>query len=108
MSRKLVDPKLLSLKDVNGSYIKPEEPKKPEDTTPVFKDADVDLDSLLHGQLLALARMTKHLVDSSLHGADKDNVDSLSKCIKLTLELKEKERELLDKLEDEDLDDSLE
>lgn len=68
-------------------------------------DPEVSLDDILGKQLLALARVTKQLVmASSGGGMTKDEIQSLATCIKVTMDLKAKEKELLDTLTDEELE----
>lgn len=66
--------------------------------------SDVSLDSILNRQLLALERVTKQLVIASSSGSmTKDEIQSLATCIKITLDLKAKEKELIDGMSDEEL-----
>lgn len=100
MSRKIVPP---SNKDINGAYLPPVPPPVVSGETPSFKDPDVDLQGLLYGQLLALARTTKIYVERSLLSMTKDDVAALATLIKVTMELRAQEKELFDKLTEEEL-----
>lgn len=64
----------------------------------------ISLDSILDRQLLALHRVTKQLVRLSNGQMTKDEIQSLATCIRITMELKAKEKELLDTMSDEDLE----
>lgn len=62
------------------------------------------LDELLSKQLAALDKITNQLVIAAGTGnATKDEIQSLATCIKLTMDLKVKENEILENLSDEDL-----
>ncbi len=91
-------------KDENGMYIK-EEPPKTAAPPPALTVQDVLLDDILKRQLTALSRVTRQLVLSATAGyMTKDEIQSLATCIKVTMELKMKENELLEALTDEDLE----
>lgn len=88
-------------KDESGAYIKSPAPP-PE---PPVRVADLSLDAILSKQLLALERVTKQLLISASSGAMSNaEIQSLATCIKTTLDLKEREKELLDTLSDEELE----
>ena len=79
-----------------------------KETSPKDKEvlavSDISLDSILKRQLQTLQRVTKHIANSSLVGPlTKDEIQSLATCIRLTMDLKEKENEILDRMSDEDL-----
>lgn len=67
--------------------------------------SDASLDNILNRQLLALERVTLQLLTSAnsgkMTGAE---IQSLATCIKITLELKSNEKELLADLSDEQLE----
>lgn len=66
---------------------------------------DISLDAILGKQLLALERVTRQLVLSASTGnMTKDEIYSLSTCIKITLELKGLEKDIIEDLSDEDLE----
>lgn len=93
------------LKDSTGAYCPPEGAKKdtPRVSAPAV-DPDLSLDDILKRQLTALNRITIQLTTRSASGdMTKDEIQSLATCIKVTLELKAKESELLDDLTDEEL-----
>lgn len=94
-------------KDATGAYVKQDLPPPAPDVNapaPTFLSQDIDLASLLEGQILALARTTQHLLVKSTTAMNKDDIASLATLIKITMELRLKEKELLDKLEDDALD----
>ena len=67
------------------------------------------LDDILKRQLVGLARLTQHIVtEISIGTITKDTPQQLATCIKITMELKSKERELLQDLTDEELEKKLE
>ena len=67
--------------------------------------SEVSLDAILDRQLLALHRVTKQLASLSVSGQmTKDEIQSLATCIRVTMDLKAKEKELLDKMSDDDLE----
>lgn len=95
--------KIISVKDENGQYVRQEvAPPVP------VKDPDITVDAILERQILALARVTQNLTKRS---QDPDmtpqEIQSLATCIKVTLELKAKEKELLSQLTDEELEKKL-
>jgi hypothetical protein len=94
--RKIVN----GIKDSNGAYLPQEPASKPAPEKPV----DTNLDNMLYLQLETLARATGALHGASYRGLTKDEIQSLNTCIKLTMELKAKEKELLDNLTDEELE----
>lgn len=88
-------------KDASGAYTK--SPAPSPEPQPVV--ADLSLDAILNKQLLALERVTKQLLISASGGAMSNaEIQSLATCIRTTLELKAKEKELLDFLSDEELE----
>lgn len=69
---------------------------------------DISIDSILSKQLLALERVTKQLVFRSTSGEmTRDEIQSLATCIKITLDLKSGEKDLLDSLSDEELEEAV-
>jgi len=66
--------------------------------------SEISLESILNRQLHILNRVTKQLSLSSSSGLTKDEIQSLATCIRLTMDLKAKENELLDQLSDEELE----
>lgn len=88
------------MKDVKGQYLKPPEapPKAPE--APLTGS----LDDILARQLTALERVTRQLVLAASSGSmSKEEIQSLATCIKVTLELKSVQNDLLEELSDEEL-----
>lgn len=90
----------MSKKDLNGLY---------EKETPTPKPIEVplsgSLDDILHRQLCALERVTRQLVTRSSSGTmTKDEIQSLATCIKITLELKSVEGDILEGMTDEELE----
>lgn len=79
-------------KDAQGAYL-------PVDPPP----SDIDLASVLDRQLLTLWRVTQQLAKDSARGLTRDEIQSLATCIKITMELKAKENELLDRMNVEEL-----
>jgi hypothetical protein len=65
---------------------------------------EISLDLIMEKQLQALYRVTKQLARSSILGMTKDEIQSLATCMRVTMDLKAKEKELLDNLSDEDLE----
>lgn len=65
--------------------------------------SDISLDDILKKQLQALYRVTKQLARNSVGVMTKDDIQSLAVCIRVTMDLKAKENDLLDKLTDEEL-----
>ena len=93
--RRIVDPR--GLKDEHGQYLKPEVVKEPP--------LSGSLDDILNRQLLALERVTRQLVARSTEGnMTRDEIQSLATVIKVTVELKEHEKELIDELSDAELE----
>lgn len=66
--------------------------------------SEISLDSILNRQLHILNRVTKQLSLSSSSGLTKDEIQSLATCIRITMDLKAKENELLDQMSDEELE----
>jgi len=89
-----------SPKDSNGAYLPQEPAPKPAPEELI----ETNLDKLLEKQLKALSKVTSMLFLASSSGLTKDEIQSLNTCIKLTMELKAKEKELLDGLTDEELE----
>ncbi len=83
---------LPGIKDAEGAYTKVESPS-------------ISIDSILANQLEALARVSKQLLQQSKGFVlSKDEIQSLATCIKVTMDLKARENELLEGLSDEDLE----
>lgn len=101
MSRKIVVSSSAGVKDDQGAFVKVG--PQPEPPAPRFKRSETDLEEMLNGQILALGRTTKALLERSVAGLNKDEVASLATCIKLTLELREKEKALLNDMSDDEL-----
>lgn len=91
MARKLL---LNSPKDDQGRYLPVIPPEKPKGT----------LEDILQRQLAGLELLTEHLV-TAIKGGDihKDTAQQLATCIKITMDLKAKENEMLDNMSDEEL-----
>lgn len=80
-----------------GSAAKPTEEYYPS-------PADTSLSEVLGRQLLALSRITRHLATKATDNTmTVPEIGALATLIKITMELKVKENELLDKLTDEEL-----
>lgn len=63
------------------------------------------LDDILKQQLAGLERLTKHLVSEITAGnITKETSTQLATCIKITMDLKAKEKEILDGMSDEELE----
>lgn len=87
MTRRLVSPK-----DANGAY------EPPEPLTGSLED-------VLNRQMSALELVTRQLLQCAKSGVmTKDEIQSLATCIKVTMELKAKQKELLDALPLEELE----
>lgn len=86
-----------STKDGNGAYLPPQ-PALPPEQPP----SDIDLKDVLDRQLLILWRVTQQLARASATELSKDQIQSLATCIKITMELKAKENELLERLSPEE------
>lgn len=94
-------------KDENGCYVKEPSltasPPINDSALSFVPDPEASLDDLLKRQLTALDRVTRQLTLKSVTGMSKDEIQSLATIIKLTMELKVKENELLDSLDDDAL-----
>jgi hypothetical protein len=67
--------------------------------------ADDSLDAILQLQLAGLSRLTRSLVRDITAGViTKETPNQLATCIKVTMELKQRELELLEQLTAEDLE----
>lgn len=100
----LLSPKLL--KDEHGAYLPLEGPSKsvevPKSHSP--SPSDTSLEEVLGRQLLALERITRHLATKATDNTmTVPEIGALATLIKITMELKAKENELLDKLTSEEL-----
>lgn len=104
--RKIVQPNSVGIKDENGIYmpvpkIKAHEEPLVEMNTPM---EDISLDKLLNNCLVLLDREIKELRKESVLGKlSKDSAHSLRENAKLILDLKKKEKELLDGMSEEEL-----
>lgn len=98
-----------STKDENGIYQTLNKPSSTESTSHNTEDAlpyapTKSIEAILKQQLAGLQRLTQILVgDICKQIVTKDTAQQLSTLIKLTMELKGKENELLDNLSDEEL-----
>lgn len=90
MTRKIVE----GVKDEKGAFV----------PIPKVKPEELSLDYILERQLRALDQVTTQLLGMSKGMMTKDEIQSLATCIKITLELKARENELLEALSDEDLE----
>lgn len=83
-------------KDQNGLYVR--EQVVPPALKPLsLIDDDVSIDNILSMQRTGLNRLTKHLVTAISQGdITKDTPQQLATCIKIALELKDKQEELTD------------
>ncbi len=94
-------------KDAQGMYTPVAAPLKTEDApsvAPPSPTLDINLDKILEKQLTALDRATSFILAKCSSNPTKDDIQSLATCLKLTMELKTKEKEMLDELTDEDLE----
>lgn len=90
MSRKLIPP---GLKDEAGAYIK--EPAKPPKS----------IDGLLAEALMNIERIMDTIsMKAAARATEREDVQSLKDLVSLLQDMKEKERELLDSLTDEELE----
>lgn len=100
--KKIIIP-LPGIKDTNGAFIKPPAgPKKSRDPKP----SDISLDDLLQKHLLLLYRETRVLLEQSMEssGLNKDDSLKMRENARLIMELKKRQKELLDDMSDEDLE----
>lgn len=89
---------------VEKELAKEEAAKKAASALSALKNNTDNLDEILKSQLLGLSRLTNHLVAMISAGETKDMAQQLSTCIKVTMELKAKEKELLEDLSTEELE----
>lgn len=106
MTRKIVlPPAPVARKDANGAYLPPEQtpslPPAPEVEKPQVPR--LSFDDILRLQWLALERTSQKLARDSVHGLERDQIASLALLTKLTLDLKSKENEILERLTPEEL-----
>ena len=104
MSRKLLDGGMVSVKDENGSYLPSHSmPAKPEIKDPL--KSDISLTDLMDSHLLLLYRETRALLLESATGGklNKDSALSMRENLKLIMELRKKEKELLESMSDEEI-----
>jgi hypothetical protein len=100
MSKKLVNGSMINVKDDSGAYL----PSYMVGTASQAAPKDVSIDSILERQLQALDECTTQLLGKAKSGfLTKDEIASLATCLKITIELKERENDLLKNLSDEDL-----
>lgn len=95
-----------TIKNARGEYVWVDPPTPPTAPEERFMPQKItgSIQDILDTQLLALQRVTQQLVKrSSTEAMTKDEIQSLATCIKVTMELKAKENELLDSLTDEEL-----
>ena len=97
--RRLVDPKKAAIVDAAV-----EAGAKTE--MPLLSTSEPgSIDSILKQQLAGLDRLTKHLVGQiSAGNITKETPQQLATCIKVTMELKAAENELLESMSDEELE----
>lgn len=102
---------IISAKDATGAYIPVKELVKESPAPPSIEikdtvgNIDNDLDEILLAQITALARMTKIVATEIANKTTtKDTPNQLSTLVKITIELKSKQKELLDALEDDELE----
>ena len=80
-----------------NSWVPPKNVDKEfEQTYKVALPNDVSLDDVLSEQVKTLALTTKALTESSTSGLSKDGTNSLSQCIKITLDLQANSHKLTD------------
>jgi len=104
MTRRFVPPS--PQKDKAGSYIKDPGPTLEQQADNSRTRNSLTLVEILERQMLALERTTIHLLKGSVDGLSKDGILSLATCMKLTLELREKELEILDGMNDAELEEA--
>lgn len=98
MTRKLATP-VPGVKDDSGAFIK----VQPPSAEPVI--TDISLDDIHERQLLILHREVKRLTELSAAALlSKDEGIAFERCVKILREFKKEEREHLDALPDEELD----
>ena len=103
--RKIVQ-HLIGVKDENGIYqtVKVPEPEKPKK----FRDpkaSEISLDDLMEKHLTLLYRETRNLLMESSEGKlGKDSAHSMRENMKLIVELKKKEKEVLSDMSVEELE----
>lgn len=83
----------------------PETEEEWEKEIPV-SSSDLSIDNILKSQLKLLKRITRQLGHAAFsgQGLNRDEIQSLATIMRLTLDLKAKEKELLDGLTDEELE----
>lgn len=89
------------IKDDNGMYLKQEFPKPP------VKDVDPDLsiDGLLKKGLLGIDRSLKYILEEITAGkVDRETTGVLKDCMTMLHELKKKEQEILENLDDDQVE----
>lgn len=92
---------VVTKKNASGQYERVAAPE-PE---PVPVRTDVSIDSLLNKGLLAIERTMKHIVERSVHGVlERQDVQNLKDLMSLLQELKASEKDILDKMSDEELE----
>ncbi len=94
------------MKDENGAFLPSHlipQPKKRRIRAP--KAADINLSNLMDKHLLLLYRETKALMIESAKGnkLSKDSALAMRENLKLIMDLKKKEKDMLDNLSDEEL-----
>jgi len=107
MTRKVVDGTQVSVKDERGAYVpshlapRKRRPKKPREP----KASEVNLKDLIDKNLLILYRETRKLMVLSASDGllGKDSAHSVRENLKLMVDLKKKEKEVLDEMSDEDI-----
>jgi hypothetical protein len=107
MAKKIITNNTIQQKDENGIYLPPvmvSPPKKKRVRDP--KPADISLSDLMDKYLLLLYRETKHLLRESVSDGklSKDSSHCMRENVRLIIDLKKKEKELLDSLSAEELD----
>jgi len=100
--KKLIVP---GVKDASGAYIKTEEPKPKAKRFREPIASEISLNELMDKHLLLLFRETKMLLEESSKGQklSKDSAHSMRENLKMIVDLKRKERELLDTLSTDEL-----
>lgn len=97
---------VFGVKNADGSYAKVP-PAETPGAPPTVKEepkADADLDNLLSKCLIILDREVRHLMMLSMEKLNKDNAHSLREHTKLIMDLKKREKELLDDLPEGELE----
>lgn len=110
MNKKIVTGGQVSVKDSSGAYL-PSHSSPPPKKTRIRRPkeplpSDINLTDLIDKNLLILFRETQKLMRESgtLELLPKDSAHSVRENLKLLVELRKKEKEILDTMTDEDIE----